>query len=119
MSWSAPDGSDLSAADWHDPQPRAFACHVVAGAARALHDSDAIVLAFNPEPAAVTFALPAPAGDGWSVVLDTADPRRQGSAAAVRLTLAARSLAVLCTRRPVDDTPPGTPPLGPLANPRP
>jgi len=81
VAWLSPSGEPLTEADWHDASARAFAMRL-AGA-------EPLAILLNASDEAVTFALPAPPGHEWRLVLTTGDEARPlalpgGGAAVVR-----------------------------------
>ena len=79
-TWFAPDGNEMQAPHWQDPQTRCFGL-LLEGTApssalpRASHD-DSVLIVFNSWEGAIDFTLPsrgeAFAGKGWTRVVDTA-----------------------------------------------
>jgi isoamylase len=63
LRWVTPQACEMQEHDWRSKEHHAFACELSAQA------STTLFIAFNPEPAAVPFTLPA--GD-WQVLLDSA-----------------------------------------------
>jgi isoamylase len=65
LDWFAPTGQPMQVNDWHDSQQQALACRI-----NGVPGEAALLLAFNPEPVALAFSLPAVPGD-WTLLLDS------------------------------------------------
>ncbi len=92
LDWVSPAGHEMTAADWHDAQSRAFGCSITGPTSRFL-------ILFNGEPAGTPFHLP---GARWRPVLDSSleQPFAIGAtghdlAGGAVLPLPARALVVL------------------------
>src|SRR6185437_1574882 len=92
--WLRPDGIEMTAEDWRNPQLQGFACAFG-------RDDDGggrrYALGFNPGMDAMRFILPEREGGPWQSLLDTSDP--EGGAeveipAGGSWTMAAHSLAL-------------------------
>ena len=86
LAWFNPSGAEMHVHDWHDGGQHAFACRI---------DGDAaLVIAFNPEPVATAFNLPA---GRWALCLDSSGLTPPGPAPArpTPLNVPAHSLVVL------------------------
>ncbi len=94
LTWLAPAGHAMQVDDWHDPTQHAFACLI--DTARPAHGpqvgSARLWLAFNPQPQALDFVLPA---GNWTLALDSSGVLRAGSAQAGVLAVPAQSLLLL------------------------
>jgi len=69
--WFMPDGSEMSAWHWEDPQTKAFGCAF--GGTNAQSPSR-YVFAYNAGSEPVPFLLPEAQGGRWRRLLDTAEP---------------------------------------------
>ncbi len=104
MQWLAPQGRELSAAEWHDPNPQALLCRIDAplkhlsqalGGGQAL-GSAALLLAFNPESRPQNICLPAPAASThWTLALDSSGTQGAGQPAQAACQVPPHSLLVL------------------------
>jgi isoamylase len=97
-SWLAPEGREMTEADWKLPFARCFGMLMIGrklaernGHGEPIIDDDLLLL-LNAHHEAIEFVLP---GEGWTAVLDTANPQ---AAATAKYALQGRSL-VLLTRR--------------------
>ncbi len=101
LAWSTPAGRDMTVADWHDGQQRAFACQILGSPQDAVPPgaSARLLLAFNPEPQPIAFTLPPGL---WQVALDSSGEHASGSPVPAVATLAvpARALMVLRSAAP-------------------
>jgi glycogen operon protein len=70
--WLAPSGHDMQVHDWHDGAQHAFACRIDASPKNGSTEGGCkhLLIAFNPEDAAIAFTLPP--GD-WQIALDSSD----------------------------------------------
>ncbi|HST43639.1 MAG TPA: glycogen debranching protein GlgX [Luteimonas sp.] len=85
VTWLAPDGNEMSDAQWNDPQARALMMRLdgrapPSGLRQAGADVTLLLLA-NASGDAVDFTLPVVAGERWRVLVDTSDDVRGGSVA--------------------------------------
>ena len=111
VRWLHPDGGEMDEARWEDPQAR---CVGMFMDGHSLHEHDArgqrlvdddFLLLFNAHHEDLSFRLPADAGAGWSVRIDTgAEPAAVGAEPRAATepgfyALRARSLAVLSRPR--------------------
>ena len=86
LVWFTPGGTEMHVHDWHDGGQHALACRI---------DGDApLMIAFNPEPVATAFTLPA---GRWALCLDSSGLTPQGTAPTrpAPLSVPAHSLVVL------------------------
>jgi glycogen operon protein len=86
LAWFTPGGAEMHVHDWHDGGQHAFACRI---------DGDAaLMIAFNPEPVATAFTLPA---GPWALCLDSSGQTHRGPVPARPnpLNVPAHSLVVL------------------------
>jgi glycogen operon protein len=86
LAWFTPSGAEMHVHDWHDGGQHAFACRI---------DGDAaLMIAFNPEPVATAFTLPAGL---WALCLDSSGQTSRGPVPArpTPLSVPAHSLVVL------------------------
>ncbi|MBL8329378.1 MAG: glycogen debranching protein GlgX [Rubrivivax sp.] len=99
MRWTAPEGRELSVAEWQQGTPGALACRIEAPTSDELvrlnAGSRVLFIAFNPLPVAQRFVLPAGAGRLWSVALDSTQLATPGTAVESPFLLGPHGLAVL------------------------
>ncbi len=88
--WINTRGNEMTQADWHDGGQSALAGVIYS-------ESGAILIVFNPEESATSFALPQ---GRWVVALDSSGEFRQGAIfeSGATLSAAARSVVVLACR---------------------
>ncbi|MGA0612394.1 glycogen debranching protein GlgX [Caldimonas sp. KR1-144] len=93
--WLHPQGHAMSIADWHEAGRHAFALRLAPPPEAS--DSPAALVLFNPEPQAVTFALPA---GRWTRHFDAAEdvPAPPQAIDATHCEIAAHTLALLVER---------------------
>ena len=104
ITWLTPGGTELTPAQWDDPEARALMVRLDGRAPesglRALATDVTMLLLFNAASNAVDFVLPDDAAGPWRVLADTADPE---SSAAIeggtRLSRCDRSLLLLAAHR--------------------
>lgn len=101
VAWLTPAGHEMTVADWHDATEQAFACKILGSPldVPAHEGSRRLLLAFNPEPAPTTFALPPGL---WSVAFDSSGDYPSGSAlpAVATVQVPQRALLVLRSASP-------------------
>jgi glycogen operon protein len=116
ITWLRPEGTEMNAEDWADPEHAAIGFrldgdgvvpdHVVEGAAT--HRDDSFLVLMNGETSgALTFVLPGlRLGDAWRVVVDTRDPAKLGEVlqAGDATELPGGALVVLVGVRDSDDS---------------
>ena len=68
LAWLAPSGHDMQVHDWHDGSQHAFACRIDASPKNHTGGCRHLLIAFNPDAAAVPFVLPA---GSWQIALDS------------------------------------------------
>ncbi len=86
LRWTTLQACEMQEQDWRSNEHHAFACELSAQA------NATLFIAFNPEPAAVPFTLPA--GD-WQVLLDSAVPVTMPTTVWGTVTASSLSLLVL------------------------
>jgi len=111
LDWFAPAGHAMTVTDWHDARQPALACRVngVAG-------QHALYIAFNPEPVALPFCLPA--GPGlWQLALDSSGDLTEPTALRPghALRVPGHALVVLKQQTAMPEAPAATRPAGPAA----
>ena len=93
VAWRRPDGEPPTASDWDDPAGETLLMVLAEPVGDGI---DRIIVAVHRGARAVDATLPEPRdGFAWSLLADTADPRRQGEFETAALQLAPRSVAVL------------------------
>ena len=109
IAWFAPDGREMTDADWYAPQIRCLGMRLAGDAieevderGRPIVDETLLVLlSASDEPTA--FKLPSPGAQrDWRILFDTADPKpkRRRVRSGTDYALAPRSVALLRGRRP-------------------
>jgi isoamylase len=104
VGWLTPSGAAMTDQDWGDAEARAVAI-LLDGQDDPDHSADGsplvdddLLLLVNAWWEPIAFTLPAAADDGaWSVVVDSADPARQGAVGG-SVPVAGRSIVVLVGR---------------------
>jgi isoamylase len=105
LRWFTPAGTEMTQANWADPEARSIALFIdgatdpdVAADGEPIRDDDFLVLV-NGWWEPLTFQLPAGCGTGnWAVVCDTFDPAH-GGAVAGPTEVGPRSILVLRSPR--------------------
>jgi len=93
VAWGEAAGEALSAAEWDDPEGQVLQMVLSAPDGDGL---DRVALIVNRGDDPVDARLPElRARGGWRIVLDSADPARQGETRAATLSVAARSVVLL------------------------
>ena len=105
--WLAPDGVEMSGADWADPERRAIGMLLAGDELEGKSDlghplsDDTFYLALNASDASVTFVVPA-SDEPWEIIVDTATskiPVMRRIGPHEPLTLVAKSFALLRSPR--------------------
>ena len=72
VAWLAPEGRNMTDADWHEPQRRCLGLHLAG-------ETESLLILLNADSQRRRFILPQGGGADWQILVDTADPERQGS----------------------------------------
>ena len=104
VTWLAPDGVEMDAAHWHDPQTRCFGMLLdgrapASSIARPTSDRSVLIV-FNGWQDALEFVPPeCPGGAAWTRLVDTALDQQEDAdhMAGERYTVTGRSMLVFAT----------------------
>jgi len=97
LFWRRADGKPMTREDWEDPELRLIAVEVRTASGTPPHASleYAVFIVLNAGRAAEVVLPEAPAGQHWSVHLDTAHPERAPTRAGLRLEVPAEAVLAL------------------------
>jgi isoamylase len=110
VTWISPDGREMTEADWNRPSGRCLGVQIPEAVPEEGELSEdrrraaRLLLLFNAHHESLGFVLVSPpAGHGWEVLVDTAQPKRTGNVLTFRgaetYPLQGRSAALLRSRR--------------------
>jgi glycogen operon protein len=97
IAWLAPDGKEMTLAEWHDPDGKSFGYQVGPQPAGKEPAGPVLLVLLNAGETDVRFTLPRHSGRNWETLTDTADQTPPGENTE-HYPLAARSIAVLALK---------------------
>ncbi|WP_428992613.1 glycogen debranching protein GlgX [Pseudoxanthomonas winnipegensis] len=104
VTWMAPDGTEMTEEDWHNPQARALMMRLdgraPASGLRQVAANVTLLMLLNADPEEVVFHLPTVEGEHWRVQIDTSGrSNARAVPAGAAWTAMGRSLALMAVEQ--------------------